>query len=70
MVVDLFEVPAALTADAHTCEVQFLAGGRLAGAAQNMAGHNANGGRGGAGGEYLAASDRGGFHRWISGRVG
>ncbi|MGA2259480.1 MAG: hypothetical protein ABSG53_32800 [Thermoguttaceae bacterium] len=44
MVFDLAEVPAALTADADRCDVQFFAGWRLAGATQAMAGYNANGG--------------------------
>ncbi len=68
LVVDLFEVPATLAADAHTCDVQFFAWWRMAGAAQDMAGHNANCGSGGTECKYLTTSNLGGFHCWISGR--
>ena len=69
--VDLFEVPAALAADAHAGDVQLLAGRRLAGAAQDVAGHDCDSRCGGARGQCLAAGEMVvGFHRRISGKGG
>ena len=62
--VDLFEVPAALAADAHTGDVQLLAGRRLAGAAQNVAGDDGDSRCGG------AAANASRRVKWLLGFIG